>query len=265
MNLWLVSDRNGVSQVARRTGKKSGKKKAASKSPTRTASARGKTKKATQKAATKKKVANRKVTKKTAAKKKVAKKKVTKKAVTKKKVAKKAAAKKKVTKKAPVKKASAERATPETTDQQPAPAPHNSVENTEAPAPKRLKSRLKKRELQEFRQLLLAKRALLAGDVANMTDEALRQSRQSGSGELSTMPIHMADLGSDNFEQELTLGLIENEHVLLREIDEALHRIEEGTYGICLGTGKPISKGRLKAKPWAKHCIDYARRLERGF
>ncbi|MBN1343086.1 MAG: TraR/DksA C4-type zinc finger protein [Phycisphaerae bacterium] len=127
------------------------------------------------------------------------------------------------------------------------------------------KSPLKKRELEVFRALLLAKRATLVGDVTNMTDEALRQDRQTSSGDLSNMPIHMADLGSDNFEQEFTLGLIENSHAVLREIDEALQRIDEGGYGVCLGTGRPISKARLKAKPWAKYCIEYARKLERGY
>lgn len=130
---------------------------------------------------------------------------------------------------------------------------------------KRPKSRLGKKDLEIFRQLLLAKRARLMGDVTGMTDMALRRNRQNAAGDLSNMPIHMADLGSDNFEQEFTLGLIENEHVVLREIDEALQRIDDGTYGICLGTDKPISKARLKAKPWAKYCIEYAQRLERGF
>ena len=78
------------------------------------------------------------------------------------------------------------------------------------------------------------------------------------------MPIHMADLGSDTWEQELTLGLIENERGLLREIDEALDRIEDKTYGICLATNRPISKSRLRAQPWAKYCIAYARKRELG-
>ncbi len=138
-------------------------------------------------------------------------------------------------------------------------------DNHRSATPKPPKCPLNKRELDAYRQLLLAKRSTLVGDVTNMTDEALRKSRQNSSGDLSNMPIHMADLGSDNFEQEFTLGLIENEHALLRDIDEALQRIEDRTYGICLATGKPISKARLKARPWAKYCIEHARRLERGF
>ena len=116
----------------------------------------------------------------------------------------------------------------------------------------------------EFRQKLLSKRRDLIGDVDNLTSEALRRSRQEAAGDLSSMPIHMADIGSDNWEQEFTLGLITNERTLLKEIDEALQRIDDGTYGICLATHRPISVARLRAKPWAKYCIEYARLREQG-
>lgn len=117
-------------------------------------------------------------------------------------------------------------------------------------------------ELEEFRGLLLEKRRELVGDVNNLSDEARRAG--SPSGMASSMPIHMADLGSDTWEQELTLGLIENERGLLREIDEALERIDKKTYGICIATNKPIGKARLRLKPWAKYCIEYARKRELG-
>ncbi len=78
------------------------------------------------------------------------------------------------------------------------------------------------------------------------------------------MPIHMADIGTDNYEQEFALGLMDSERKLLREIDDALQRIEEGTYGICEGTGKSISKARLNAQPWARYCVEYARIVEQG-
>ena len=84
------------------------------------------------------------------------------------------------------------------------------------------------------------------------------------SGDLSSMPIHMADIGTDNYEQEFALGLMESERKLLREIDEALGRIENQTYGVCEGTGKLIRKARLEAQPWAKYCVEYARMLEQG-
>ena len=126
------------------------------------------------------------------------------------------------------------------------------------------KTTLTRKELREFELLLLARRRELVGSVGNLTDEALGRNRRDASGDLSSMPIHMADLGSDNWEQEFTLGLIDNERKLLREMDEALARIADGTYGICLATHSSISKERLLAKPWAKYCIEYARAQEAG-
>ncbi|MBP7936115.1 MAG: TraR/DksA C4-type zinc finger protein [Phycisphaerae bacterium] len=119
-------------------------------------------------------------------------------------------------------------------------------------------------ELESFREMLLEKRHELIGDVANLEDGAIRSGGGQSTSGLSSMPIHMADIGSDTWEQELTLGLIENERGLLREIDEALERIQDRTYGMCLATGKPITKARLRAKPWAKYCIEYARKRELG-
>jgi len=119
------------------------------------------------------------------------------------------------------------------------------------------------RDLEQFRQALLDKRAELIGDVQAMRDEALNKNRQDASGDLSNMPIHMADIGSDNYEQEFTLDLIDNERAILREIDEALERIRAGTYGLCAATGAPIGRARLRAKPWAAHCYDYVLEQEK--
>jgi len=123
------------------------------------------------------------------------------------------------------------------------------------------KTRLTRKELEEFREMLLEKRRTLVGDLNGMTAET---SREGGRANLSSMPTHMADVGTDNFEHEFTLGLLESEQALLGEIDEALRRIDERTYGICLGTGKPIPKARLRAKPWAKYTVEYTRLLEKG-
>ena len=119
-------------------------------------------------------------------------------------------------------------------------------------------------EIEHFKQMLLQKRREIVGDVNEMEDEALKKPRLDASGDLSSMPIHMADLGTDNYEQEFALGLMDSERRLLREIDDALQRIEQKTYGICEGTGKPIPKARLKAQPWARYCVQYARMLEEG-
>lgn len=126
--------------------------------------------------------------------------------------------------------------------------------------PKRNRAGLSQRELAAFRDLLLAKRRELLGDMTSMEREALR----SQGSNLSNLPVHMADMGTDNYEQEFTLGLVEKDRILLREINAALAKIQDGTYGICEGTGQPISKARLEAKPWARYSIEYARMLEKG-
>jgi DnaK suppressor protein len=142
----------------------------------------------------------------------------------------------------------------------PAPVP---VVSSRLPAPvKPVKNQagLKARELQSFRDLLVAKRRELLGDVHSMEEEALRS---NGSANLSNLPIHMADMGTDNYEQEFTLHLVQKDRELIKEIHIALKKLDDGTYGICEGTGKPISKARLEAKPWARYSIEYARQLEK--
>ena len=119
-------------------------------------------------------------------------------------------------------------------------------------------------DTERFKQMLLEKRHEIVGNVNEMQDEALKKSRLDAAGDLSSMPIHMADIGTDNYEQEFALGLMDGERKLLREIDDALERIEQGTYGICEATNKQIAKARLEAKPWARYSVEYARMREQG-
>jgi DnaK suppressor protein len=126
--------------------------------------------------------------------------------------------------------------------------------------PRKNQAGFSSKELEHYRDLLLAKRRELVGDMSAMEREALRT---SGGTNLSTLPIHMADMGTDNYEQEFTLGLVEKDRNLLKEINSALAKIMNGTYGLCEGTGKPISSARLEAAPWARFSIEWARQLER--
>jgi len=123
----------------------------------------------------------------------------------------------------------------------------------------KLKTKLSKKELDGFRKILLRKRSELVGDIANMEDEALRQS----SGSLSQLPQHMAEQGTDTFEQSLSLDLAAVDRSLIREIDDALKRIEDGVYGMCERTGVQIDSDRLAELPWARYSIEAARELER--
>lgn len=123
---------------------------------------------------------------------------------------------------------------------------------------------MKKAELKVYKERLLALRARLRGDVSQMADAALRKSRSEANGDLSSMPIHMADLGTDNFEQEFTLSLMENEGDVLSQIENSLERIEEGVYGQCEECGAVIPKTRLNAIPYVCLCVKCASRAEQG-
>jgi DnaK suppressor protein len=121
---------------------------------------------------------------------------------------------------------------------------------------------MKKAEAKEYKALLLALRARLRGDVNQLADAALKKNRGEANGDLSSMPIHMADLGSDNFEQEFSLSLMENDEVTLEAIEEALGRIEDGTYGDCEECGSKIPKTRMQAIPYTSLCVKCASKAE---
>ena len=128
------------------------------------------------------------------------------------------------------------------------------------PKSKRTKSPLSKAKLEKYRLLLIAKRAELLGDVTNMENEALRS---GGSGGLSNTPQHAAEQGSENYDQSLSLNLAAQDRRLIKDIDDALARIESGTFGLCELTGHPIPEDRLNELPWARYTIEAARELER--
>src|SRR6476661_7587760 len=103
---------------------------------------------------------------------------------------------------------------------------------------------LKSEELDSFRKVLLGLRSRLRGDLNQMTDEALRRDQPDSSGNLSNVPLHMADVGTENYDQEFTLGLIENEQGTLEQVNAALARMEKKKFGLCVECGEPISKPR---------------------
>lgn len=120
---------------------------------------------------------------------------------------------------------------------------------------------MKKTEMQGFKDKLILLRARLRGDVSTMAEVALRKSGMEGS-DSNGMPIHMAELGSDNFEQEFTLGLVQAEEDTLVKIDAALGRIDEGVYGRCVQCEGVIPKARLNAIPYTPVCIKCAEAQE---
>ncbi len=120
---------------------------------------------------------------------------------------------------------------------------------------------MKKAEMIAYKEKLHAIRARLRGDVTAMAEVALRKSGMEGN-ESNSMPIHMAELGSDNFEQEFTLGLMQAEEGTLDLIEGAIGRIEEGIYGRCVQCEGVIPKARLNAIPYTPVCIRCAEASE---
>ncbi len=117
-------------------------------------------------------------------------------------------------------------------------------------------------ELQAYKDQLLVLRARITGDVNQLQEHSLRKSRSEANGDLSSMPIHMADIGSDNYEQEFSLSLMENGGATLDKIQASLDRIEEVTYGACEECGAKIPKTRLNAIPYATLCVKCASHQE---
>ena len=121
---------------------------------------------------------------------------------------------------------------------------------------------MKKSEMKTYKERMLVLRARLRGDVSELANAALRKTRSEASGDLSSMPIHPADMGTDAFEQEFTLGVMEKEEETLELVEGALERIEDGAYGVCVECSSRIPKARLNAIPYAPHCIRCASELE---
>jgi RNA polymerase-binding transcription factor DksA len=119
-----------------------------------------------------------------------------------------------------------------------------------------------KEELEGHRQRLFVLGNRLKGADSALAQSALRQAGGDASGGLSNAPLHMADLGTDNYEQEVSSSLLENERQIEGQVAAALDRIEKGTFGRCERCGKEIGQGRLEALPYARFCVDCARAAE---
>jgi DnaK suppressor protein len=119
-------------------------------------------------------------------------------------------------------------------------------------------------ELKSYQERLLALRERLTGDVSHLAREALRTAGGEASGGLSNLPLHPADLGTDNFQQEFTLSLLHNEEQVLSEIGDALERIRKRSFGLCEECRQPIPAARLQALPYARQCVACARKSQQG-
>lgn len=118
-------------------------------------------------------------------------------------------------------------------------------------------------DTQQFRERLLAERRRVVDAIDNIHTEN-PGSLGEETEETTFQDNHLGDIATATFDREMASTLEENSTHVLAEIDAALARIDEGTYGICVRCGKPIVQERLEALPWATLCIDDKRKQERG-
>ena len=111
-----------------------------------------------------------------------------------------------------------------------------------------------KLESAKYKKLLIKLREGINGDINHITKESLKSQKES-SGDLSGYSLHMADMASDSYDREFNLNIASEEQEIIYEIDEALKRIDDGRFGLCLICDKKIPQKRLSAVPYAKYCI----------
>jgi RNA polymerase-binding protein DksA len=125
-----------------------------------------------------------------------------------------------------------------------------------------VKKKFNKKELGDFKKLILKRKEEILEAIKHISEDALKKSQKEASGDISGYTYHMADVATDTYDIEFSLGLASDDRKLLYELDEALNRIEEGIFGICEGCKTLISKTRLKAVPYARFCLKCQERKE---
>ena len=128
---------------------------------------------------------------------------------------------------------------------------------------KQSKVRFTKRDLVSYKDKLVKLKNTIVKQITGIAQEALSGSSKDGSGNNAAYGLHMADAASDNYDRDFNLGIASNERKVVFEIDEALKRIEEGTFGVCQISGKPIPKARLNAIPYARYTRECQEQYDR--
>jgi DnaK suppressor protein len=122
-----------------------------------------------------------------------------------------------------------------------------------------MSKKLNARDLESFKALLLQLRRELSHDIDDLEADAF-----ATDGDRLSVD-NPADIGSESFAQEFSLELLQRDEATLGEIDEALDRVESGTFGLCETCEEPIPKARLNAVPYARNCVECQRRAESRF
>jgi len=119
-------------------------------------------------------------------------------------------------------------------------------------------------KFRRYFKLLMDLRSQLTEGIERHSEESLKRSAKDDAGDLSAYGQSMSDGGINTFDRDFVLSLVSNEQEALSEIDAAIKRIHDGTYGVCEITGKPISKDRLLAVPFARNSAEAQKELEKN-
>jgi len=123
--------------------------------------------------------------------------------------------------------------------------------------------KLTKKDAEYFKKLIMQIKEKVIDEIKHISDDTLKKSQKDASGDISGYTYHMADVASDAYDREFSLGLASNERQSLYELDDAIKKIEEGTFGICEECKSLISKTRLKVVPFARLCVKCQERKEK--
>jgi len=115
-----------------------------------------------------------------------------------------------------------------------------------------------------YRRRLCALHERISQDQLQLAEEGLSGAGGEASGGLSDVPLHPGDLGTDSYQEEMTLGLLEAEEQLIEEVNAALERVDHGSFGRCQSCRGEIPRKRLKVLPYTRHCVACARDLRPG-
>lgn len=114
---------------------------------------------------------------------------------------------------------------------------------------------MNKKDLAKYRNLLITIRQKVQGDLEHLENDNLNQNQKDTLGDLSGYGNHMADVATENYDREFNLDLATVEQKHLNQVDLAIARIDEGTYGVCEDCEKKIAPARLKVVPYARFCV----------
>lgn len=125
------------------------------------------------------------------------------------------------------------------------------------------KKKFNKKELDEFKKIILKRKEEILEGIKHISEDTLKKSQKDAAGDISGYTYHMADVATDTYDREFSLGLASNGREVLYELDDALKKIEEGSFGICEACHSLITRTRLKAVPYARLCVNCQEKKEK--